>query len=1051
MSYLSSESENESHLLNVIVSLQAQELQCDVNRTKNKNISEFQQIDAKINEQLTDNHNALKQIPEVYSNVLDRIKFAQGKIKSCKEKIDRCKTSLQCQREDLKRLYLDSVTNGQILDLLARIDKVREVSGVLDAYIKHKHYQHATKLLKTNVALLEGNLSSVDALKDIKDELKKRKDTLHLELIQQLQNHLYLKAPSAKEKVQLFRSGEPPEMDNEEEYEDEEEDLTKDPEEDTYKFLKLLIQSLQQLDRLDETEEVLEKNMESELRSILNNTAQDLLYKKRLTNQIDNQPTLFPELLEECFAKYRAVAASHHVVINAIEHLRFSSQANRYSNSRVWSNIQTCVEYLLRDYLAVDEDVTAQTLTSAPISYVAAKNDMSVFFARSGRRPEKVQPSLFSFESSATGLTRSSECRTQQYNSDTAATAYELPALCQKSPHNITLVFKQITNFIREINNVINMTGTQLIPLQHFLNEFVDNKFLPTLQGKVKKHIAEATEGLNMVKLPSTKIGWPRPLLQGTLKVQEELAELRSLMNRMPKYCNKFLDIIYEVLKSYKKICHNTFSNIVGINVIGANQTVCHIWFKDEKLKQIIKELPAWPEVFNKGGLTEQTSTHAQLVTAISIHLVTLHPPCHTSCHIICNIASHMSHSVDEMCVVSPRSNVTSPFSNVTSPRSQITSPRSQITSPRSEISSSSSELTDSSSLLQQNLYKKLPTKHTTYEIEMGEMQNSNDYKIVKQITYGEDSDVTSTETSRDNSCNDDSQLSSSSFTSYSSCKDILDKDAMIADSERLIQLAQLQDSINWLIQYVDNFAENLQCDKELQDQLTGSNMKLLEDCRNLLNERMNELLQLAEDCLMILYLEIRVQCYYHLLIVLRKQEYKVDMVNSDPDSGVTLLNKFLSQLEEKIRDFLPLSHTKFLFEGLGYIMSSVIISNASYIKEINNGGLKKMSRNILALQQNLTNITLTHELELERARFYYELLYQKPEEILRNIVEQQKRFTKSEYVELIQLYYRSNRSSKNNNKRSEKQLNLHLVKLNEIMENESDSSSEEKSNGTDL
>ena len=51
-------------------------------------------------------------------------------------------------------------------------------------------------------------------------------------------------------------AGEPPEMDNEEEYEDEEEDLTKDPEEDTYKFLKLLIQSLQQLDRLDETEEV---------------------------------------------------------------------------------------------------------------------------------------------------------------------------------------------------------------------------------------------------------------------------------------------------------------------------------------------------------------------------------------------------------------------------------------------------------------------------------------------------------------------------------------------------------------------------------------------------------------------------------------------------------------------------------------------------------------------------------------------------------------------------------------------------------------------------
>ena len=54
--------------------------------------------------------------------------------------------------------------------------------------------------------------------------------------------------------------------------------------------------------------------------------------------------------------------------------------------------------------------------------------------------------------------------------------------------------------------------------------------------------------------------------------------------------------------------------------------------------------------------------------------------------------------------------------------------------------------------------------------------------------------------------------------------------------------------------------------------------------------------------------------------------------------------------------------------------------------------------------------------------------------------MEQQKRFSKSEYVELVQLYYRSNRASKNNSKRSEKQLNLHLVKLNEIMENENDS-----------
>lgn len=35
-------------------------------------------------------------------------------------------------------------------------------------------------------------------------------------------------------------------------------------------------------------------------------------------------------------------------------------------------------------------------------------------------------------------------------------------------------------------------------------------------------------------------------------------------------------------------------------------------------------------------------------------------------------------------------------------------------------------------------------------------------------------------------------------------------------------------------------------------------------------------------------------------------------MVNSDPDSEISLLNKFLSQLEEKIREFLPVAHNKF-------------------------------------------------------------------------------------------------------------------------------------------
>ena len=41
-------------------------------------------------------------------------------------------------------------------------DKVREVSGVLDNYIKHKHYQHATRLLKTNGGFCQWSVKLVN-------------------------------------------------------------------------------------------------------------------------------------------------------------------------------------------------------------------------------------------------------------------------------------------------------------------------------------------------------------------------------------------------------------------------------------------------------------------------------------------------------------------------------------------------------------------------------------------------------------------------------------------------------------------------------------------------------------------------------------------------------------------------------------------------------------------------------------------------------------------------------------------------------------------------
>lgn len=65
----------------------------------------------------------------------------------------------------------------------------------------------------------------------------------------------------------------------------------------------------------------------------------------------------------------------------------------------------------------------------------------------------------------------------------------------------------------------------------------------------------------------------------------------------------------------------------------------------------------------------------------------------------------------------------------------------------------------------------------------------------------------------------------------------------------------------------------------------------------------------------------------------------------------------------------------RFVFDGLPDLISYLLINEATYIKKLNNNGIQKMIRNILALQQNLSNfVPLTQCAIMENAREYYQL-----------------------------------------------------------------------------
>ncbi|KAL8222472.1 UNVERIFIED_CONTAM: Exocyst complex component 4 [Gekko kuhli] len=128
---------------------------------------------------------------------------------------------------------------------------------------------------------------------------------------------------------------------------------------------------------------------------------------------------------------------------------------------------------------------------------------------------------------------------------------------------------------------------------------------------------------------------------------------------------------------------------------------------------------------------------------------------------------------------------------------------------------------------------------------------------------------------------------------------------------------------------------------------------------------------EMADRCLLVLHLEVRVHCFHHLIPLAKQGNYAIvaNVESMDYDPLVVRLNKDISATDEAMGASLQQHKFQYIFEGLGHLISCILINGAQYFKRISESGIKKMCRNIFILQQNLTNITMSREADLDFAR----------------------------------------------------------------------------------
>uniref|UniRef100_A0A674EZ99 Exocyst complex component Sec8 n=1 Tax=Salmo trutta TaxID=8032 RepID=A0A674EZ99_SALTR len=226
-------------------------------------------------------------------------------------------------------------------------------------------------------------------------------------------------------------------------------------------------------------------------------------------------------------------------------------------------------------------------------------------------------------------------------------------------------------------------------------------------------------------------------------------------------------------------------------------------------------------------------------------------------------------------------------------------------------------------------------------------------------------------------------------------------------------------ESMEWLSSRLKGFFINLPISPDSTDQrgspgsdpqVTNESVRSRDQILQTLTDLSRAFQDIADRCLLVLHLEVRVHCFHYLIPLAKQGNYAIvaNVESMDYDPLVVKLNKDISAIEEVMGAALQQHKFQYIFEGLGHLISCILINGAQYFKRISESGIKKMCRNIFVLQQNLTNITMSREADLDFARQYYEMLYNAADELLNLVVDQGVRYTELEYIHALSLLQRS-------------------------------------------
>ncbi|KFO20211.1 Exocyst complex component 4 [Fukomys damarensis] len=503
--------------------------------------------------------------------------------------------------------------------------------------------------------------------------------------------------------------------------------------------------------------------------------------------------------------------------------------------------------------------------------------------------------------------------------------------------------------FIQEIEHALGLSPAKQCPLREFLTVYIKNIFLNQVLAEINKEIEGVTKTSDPLKILANAdtmkvLGVQRPLLQSTIIVEKTVQDLMNLMHDLSAYSDQFLNMVCVKLQEYKDTCSAAYRGIVQSE---EKLVISASWAKDDDISRLLKSLPNWINMAQPKQLRPKREEEEDFIRAAFGK---------ESEVLIGNLGDKLIPAQDILRDVSDLKALANMHESLEWLAGRTKSAFSNLSTAQIYFSP-----------IQYNAHEKTDLR------VLGKSESSH-YSCIDD----EDDIYFDVGYVHQSSC--DSKMEQESTNSDTGCTDLLD-----SDDEEMLSPAQ-------------------------ESHVTMDLPPVSEQIMQTLSELAKSFQDMADRCLLVLHLEVRVHCFHYLIPLAKEGNYAIvaNVESMDYDPLVVKLNKDISAIEEAMSASLQQHKFQYIFEGLGHLISCILINGAQYFRRISESGIKKMCRNIFVLQQNLTNITMSREADLDSARQYYEMLYNTADELLNLVVDQGVKYTELEYIHALTLLHRS-------------------------------------------